>query len=234
MLMRRRWCVPAGAIVPLVFLVCVGCARAKPQRSVPPAETSGDPCPALGAELTAQPTTTGLLVVPTEAVLSTMPGDATENLAKTYTVRRGDTLLSIAAAHGTSVEDLMAANSLADADVLRVGQVLSLPALSAGDVVRHVVHSGDTLAQLARRYHTSAAAIAAANPLIEDPERLVIGQVLQIVIGAAPSVRTHVVCTGESVYGIAREYGVPAGDIISANQLSDPDHVTAGQVLVIP
>ncbi|HEY72879.1 MAG: hypothetical protein B6I35_15450 [Anaerolineaceae bacterium 4572_32.2] len=44
-----------------------------------------------------------------------------------YTVRLGDTLGAIAQAHGVSVDDLIAANDLANPDVLSVGQTLTIP-----------------------------------------------------------------------------------------------------------
>jgi len=45
----------------------------------------------------------------------------------TVTVRAGDTLGSIARSHGVSVEDLIAANDLADPNLLYVGHVLDIP-----------------------------------------------------------------------------------------------------------
>ena len=44
-----------------------------------------------------------------------------------YTVQAGDTLGAIAQAYDISVEDLMAANSLTDPNVLHVGQTLAIP-----------------------------------------------------------------------------------------------------------
>lgn len=43
----------------------------------------------------------------------------------------------------------------------------------------------------------------------------------------------HVVKPGESVYSIARTYGVPPQKIISDNALENPDQLVAGQTLVI-
>jgi LysM repeat protein len=45
----------------------------------------------------------------------------------TYTVQAGDTLSAIAQEHGVSLEALIAANDLADPDVLQVGQILTIP-----------------------------------------------------------------------------------------------------------
>jgi lipoprotein NlpD len=47
-------------------------------------------------------------------------------VAGTYTVKAGDTLYSIARAHGVSVAELTSLNSLADGNQLRIGQVLRL------------------------------------------------------------------------------------------------------------
>lgn len=48
-----------------------------------------------------------------------------------YTVKSGDTLTSIAAAHGTTVDALVKANSIKDPNQLAVGQALKLPGAAA-------------------------------------------------------------------------------------------------------
>ncbi|MBC8081291.1 MAG: glycoside hydrolase family 18 protein [Gorillibacterium sp.] len=44
----------------------------------------------------------------------------------------------------------------------------------------------------------------------------------------------HVVQAGQSLYGIANAYGIPANRITEANQLSAPNQLVVGQALVIP
>jgi LysM repeat protein len=46
---------------------------------------------------------------------------------RTYTVKAGDNLYSIAAAFGTTVKELAALNDIANPSLIRVGQVLILP-----------------------------------------------------------------------------------------------------------
>lgn len=45
---------------------------------------------------------------------------------------------------------------------------------------------------------------------------------------------TYVVQAGDTVFSIARAYGVSAQAIIQANALTDPDRITPGQELIIP
>ncbi len=47
----------------------------------------------------------------------------------------------------------------------------------------YVVHSGDTLAIIARRYGVSVTAMQHANPYISDPDHIIVGQVLVIPSG---------------------------------------------------
>lgn len=51
-------------------------------------------------------------------------------------------------------------------------------------------------------------------------------------LGAEPIY--HVVAAGETVYGLARAFSVPAEAILSANGIKDPSKIKAGQKLLIP
>lgn len=113
--------------------------------------------------------------------------------SSSVTVRPGDSLWSLATAHGVTVTQLMAANDVPAHGMLRPGQRLTLPtATQAGaaneratrastsmdgaerddaartgshPVARHTVASGDTLWDLALRHGVSVADLAAANGL---------------------------------------------------------------------
>ncbi len=87
-------------------------------------------------------------------------GVVAQSTAGVHTVRRGETLSGIAEAYGTSVRALQAANRLANADSLHVGQRLTIP---NGGKTTHVVRSGETLAGIARRYGTTVRALKSAN-----------------------------------------------------------------------
>jgi len=90
-----------------------------------------------------------------------------------YVVQRGDNLYRIALRHGTTVQAIMNANGLRNANVIYVGQRLVIPGRgsgggsgggsAAGGV--HVVQRGEILARIAARYGTTVQAIVNANRL---------------------------------------------------------------------
>lgn len=102
----------------------------------------------------------------------------------------------------------------------------------------HVVHRGDTLYSVARRYGTTANAIAVANGL-RNPNWIYVGQRLVIpgttaASSSASSGSAHVVQRGENLYRIALRYGTTAQALAQANNLSNTWLIYAGQRLVIP
>ena len=122
----------------------------------------------------------------TEPVSSTGPVSGTG----VYTVKTGDTLLTIAARHGLRVSQLAAANGLAWNAWVYIGQRLTLPGVAvetpavnepsaeetpaaeeapatASDGV-YVVKAGDNLFRIALRHNVTLAALKAANGLYSD------------------------------------------------------------------
>jgi murein DD-endopeptidase MepM/ murein hydrolase activator NlpD len=114
----------------------------------------------------------GTLLKPV-AVDTTVP-DGSE-LMRSYKVKSGDTLATIAHHFDVSMMTLWWANDLKSKDRLVVGQELRIPPVS-GLVVE--VTPVDTLASLARHYRVDQEAILATNGL--EDENLVVGQVLML------------------------------------------------------
>lgn len=103
------------------------------------------------------------------------PMKPTAQAAGTYTVKSGDTLSRIAAAHGTTVAKLVEINGIKNPNLIRVGQVLRLP----GGAVKYTVVAGDTLSRIAAKYGTTVAKLAADNG-IKNPNLIHVGQVITI------------------------------------------------------
>jgi len=94
--------------------------------------------------------------------------------ASRHVVRRGDTLWSIARAHGTTMERLAAANGISTKGTLAVGQVLSIPGTatlastnpgSVSQAMTYVVRSGDTLSRIAGKFRVRLNDLLAWNGL---------------------------------------------------------------------
>jgi LysM repeat protein len=176
----------------------------------------------------------------------TIPG-AAPAAATTYTVQRGDTLGSIASRAGTSIATLVQLNGLRNPNIVRVGQVLSLPgaaaptgtATPAGGAQQHVVRAGDTISNVAARYGIPQSQLIEANGLTGGV--IYVGQRLSLVPqNAAPAPApasgstTHTVAAGQTLSSIAQRYGTTVRAIQDANGITDPNRVYAGRVLTIP
>lgn len=104
----------------------------------------------------------------------------------THVVSRGDTLSSIAARYGVSVDALARANGIDDPDMIVAGRSLRIPGASGASPsasATHVVSRGETLSSIALRYGTSAAALARINDL-RNPHFIVAGTRLDVPGGA--------------------------------------------------
>lgn len=96
-----------------------------------------------------------------------------------HTAQGGDTVTSIAQAHGVSADDLAAANGLDPAAALTPGQDLIVPQASNSGSQPYVVEEGDTIASIGTAFGVSADDIIAANS-IGDLQDLRIGVTLTI------------------------------------------------------
>ncbi len=52
--------------------------------------------------------------------------------------------------------------------------------------------------------------------------------------GASTTFRTHIVVAGDTLSGIAKEYGTTVAAIVEANGITDPSLIVVGQILNIP
>lgn len=118
------------------------------------------------------------LIYPNQVLI--IPTSTPSTSTVTYTVQPGDTLYRIAGTYGTTVSAIVAANNIANPDLIYPGQVLVIPSTTTPTTqIRYVVVPGDTLYRIALRYDTTVSAIVLANN-IANPDLIHPGQVLII------------------------------------------------------
>lgn len=163
-----------------------------------------------------------------------------------YTVQPGDTLWKIARRYDISVPALIAANDLANTNLIYPGEILKIPA-PARNASRSnpsdqfeatvVVAPRDTLYSIGRRFGTTPERLAALNG-IANPDRIYPGQVLKLYASGVPEDAQHfhgsyTVREGDTLSSIARRLHTTAARLAQDNVLVNPDRIYPGQVLVV-
>ncbi len=180
----------------------------------------------------------------------------------TYAVQAGDTLTQIALRYGVSQQALMDANNITNPSLIVVGQRLVIPgdatepaaqeapASEPAQPTVHVVSPGETLSGSPPNTACQPVALAYANN-IANPSMIRSGQRLTIpestatapaAQAAAPAAAPvtaqanaeYVVGTGDTLAGIAQEYGTTVAAIAAANGITNPSQIFQGQRLSIP
>jgi len=153
-----------------------------------------------------------------------------------YTVKRGDTLSSIAAAHETDLQALAKLNNLSSNHLVQIGQRLRVPEV-APKTTEYTVQRGDSLIQLAARHAMSVEELAALNStsasrMLQVGERLVVPAGATVVVREDQVEREPVPNTAQEVRRSTEtpsstrttNYTVQRGDtligVATANQIS--------------
>ena len=153
---------------------------------------------------------------------------STTTSTNTYTVKSGDTLYAIANKYNTTVDTLKSLNNLTS-NTLSIGQVLKLPGSSVSTDT-YTVKSGDTLYAIANKYNTTVNDLKTLNNLTSNT--LSIGQILKVPNGSSNNV-TYTVQKGDTLYGIAEEFGTTVAELTKLNNLSTTA-LSIGQKLLLP
>ncbi|HEX7002914.1 MAG TPA: LysM peptidoglycan-binding domain-containing protein [Trueperaceae bacterium] len=152
--------------------------------------------------------------------------------AQEITVKPGDTLWDLARRHGTTVEDLKAANGLVGND-LQPGMTLALPGGADPAPSSYTVKAGDTLYEIATAFDTTVDRLIAYNDL--DGTVIRPGQTLSIVATDADLVPLEVtVSPGDTLWAIARENDVTVDALASANGIMASAVLRPGTTLTVP
>ena len=126
----------------------------------------------------------------------------------------------------------------AEAVVKAVMQYLKLPYIPPVGIDVYIVQPGDTLWSIAKKLNTTVDDLKATNNLTTN--LLSVGQILKIPsvepvpIPPVPGEYTeYVVKSGDTLYSIAKRYGISVDKLIQFNNLKTSD-LSIGQILKIP
>lgn len=152
-------------------------------------------------------------------------------VSDTYKVMKGDTLYGIAKKLDTTVDELKKINNI-DNNAISIGQILKVPAktIDTGETELYQVKAGDTLYSIANKYGITLKELKAINNLNDD--KLAIGQLLNVPSGLS-QVSSYTVSNGDTLYGIAKKFGISVDKLKEVNQLEN-NLLKIGQKLIIP
>ncbi len=134
----------------------------------------------------------------------------------------------------------------------------ALPADERITVIDHLVVRGETISQIAKRYHVDAATIMAANPKARSralrvgmrltipvsplaranlatpaASRPAVRRGSRVKVASAADGRFHLVKSGESLWQIAQDYHVKISDLRAWNDLAADDVLKPGTQLIV-
>lgn len=161
-----------------------------------------------------------------------------------YTVQPGDSMFLIAQRFGISLEALIAANpQIPNPNLIFPGQIVCVPRTGDGcppGTFAYTVQPGDSMFLIAQRFGVSLNALIQANPQIPNPNLIFPGQIVCVPITSKTprcpaGTFAYTVQSGDTMFNIARRFGVSLDDLIRANpQIPNPNLIKPGQIVCVP
>lgn len=165
------------------------------------------------------------LIIPSA---STTPANPPATGGATYTVQANDSLTSVAARFGVSIQALAAANGLSVSSYLYVGQVLTIPGTAqqpskATSTPQPPAPTSTPVPPTATAIPAAATAVATTSP---EP-----------VTGASQAEKgkpvKYTVQPGDTLSKIAAQFSTTVANLQKLNNLGNTNYIYSGQVLVI-
>jgi len=171
-----------------------------------------------------------------------------------HLVTPGQTLYAISKKYNCTVSDIVKLNP-GVAKRITVGMKLKIPvsaedagattevsAVSPDSFFVHLVQSGETFWSLERKYKASRAELEAHNPVLQEglkaglririPFKNVPG--FEIVPENESEFKEHEVQKGETVFGLAKQYGLTVTELKQVNPVLDYRGLVEGEIILVP
>jgi peptidoglycan endopeptidase LytF len=164
--------------------------------------------------------------------------DQTPELEIDFTFEEGESLEKVAQAFETSAEEIAELNPDLTSEQYVPGQQIRLryrPEYCTGGTI-YTVRGGETLEQIAARFHTTEAALQTANPFLQS---------INLRAGLPLSIQSrdrrgcqdgffYTVAAGDSIHRLATRYRTTIAAILRANPGLDSNRLYVGQRICIP
>lgn len=143
---------------------------------------------------------------------------------RVHRVVPGETLNSIAAAYGITVDSLLGNNQyIVNPDLIYPGQILIVPSANRQS---YIIRPGDTLFSIAQKFDVPIGMLASING-IDYTDVLYVDQILLI-----PKI--YKVAAGDTLNSISQRFGISLTDLLLENNIGPTSPIYIGQPLVIP
>lgn len=182
--------------------------------------------------------------IPTPETPST-PEQPTPSGTIIYTVKSGDTLSEIARDYGTTVNSIVLLNpNISNPNLIYPGQQLTIRTNSSNNnssstSIVYTVVRGDTLSEIARDYNTTVSNLVIlnniSNPnLIYPGQRIIISSTASTNLGNECGKVLYTIKRGDTLSKIAKDYDTTINELVSLNNISNPNLIYAGSTIRIP
>jgi len=162
-----------------------------------------------------------------------------------HKVKKGENLSYLAEKHGVSVSAIMEANGLSNKHRIKAGEYLLIPSGRPGkstteEITLYTVKKGDTISDLAMKFRTSPLRIKKINGL-RNVHYIKPGQKLKIptaqgevsTSGSRGKWITYIVKRGDTLWDIARKFGVLLESLVSWNEVEVASRIRVGDKIRI-
>jgi len=174
------------------------------------------------------------------------PNDSINTETVFYTIQRGDTLSEIANRYGTTVQELVNINGIANPNLIYPGETIRIATNSTthgsetrgtGSII-YIVQRGNTLSQIANAYGVTVSHLVEMNN-IKNPNLIYPGEKLRITESSNTNLNPVIqnnfykVRRGDTLSSIAKRYGVSVQYLVNLNGIRNPNLIYAGQLLKV-
>ena len=156
-----------------------------------------------------------------------------------YTVKKGDTLSGIAAAYGTTYQELAKYNGIENPDFIKAGQKISIPDKDKNNnsIKTKEVHTSLPQVVTPKVPHPAADWSKPITDNLPKTEKIADAQITDKTSGTTKGSgkpASYTVKSGDYLDKIAKEYGVSTKVLADYNDIENPNLIYAGQQINIP